>query len=175
MPVLTPQNALLIGFIVAPILFILSAYLTHATRRHILGALVGAGLYAGVNYVWDRAAAAFGWWTYPAWTASGRFPLTGYVLAGIVGGGAFGLVGCRILRRWRWKGLAVFLLFWAVYAVVHDYGGSHLFASSGLMLFGAGPVPILADILWYVTGNAVPQVAIWLIGESPARAGNIQA
>jgi hypothetical protein len=34
-------------------------------------------------------------------------------------------------------------------------------------------VPILADVLWYITGNAVPQAAIWLIGESPARAGNI--
>jgi hypothetical protein len=173
MPVLTPQNALLIGFIVAPGLFIISAYLTHATRRHILGALAGACLYAGVNYVWDRAAAAFGWWTYPAWSASGQFPLTGYILAGIVGGGAFGLVGWHIIRRWRWKGLAVFLLFWAVYALVHDYGGSLLFANSNLMLFGVGPVPILADVLWYITGNAVPQAAIWLIGESPARAGNI--
>ena len=169
MPILTPSQALLIGFIVAPSLFILSAYLPHATRRHILGAVVGASLYAVVNYVWDRAAAAFGWWTYPAWTATGQLPLTVYLLAGIVGGGAFGLVGLRIIQRWCWKGFAVFMLFWAVYAVVHDYGGSLLFASSSLMLFGAGPVPIIANVLCYVTGNAVPQAAIWLIGESPAR------
>ncbi len=165
MPILTPSQALLIGFIVAPCLFILSAFLTHATRRHILAALVGAILYAIINYVWDRFAATFGWWTYPAWTESGQFPLTGYILAGIVGGGAFGLVGWRIIRRWHWKGFAGFLLFWAVYALVHDFGGSHLFASSNLMLFGPGLVPILANVLWYVIGNALPPLTVWLLGD----------
>ncbi len=59
MPIITPSQALLIGFIVAPILFIVSAYFTHASRRHILGAVVGASLYAALNYVWDRAAATY--------------------------------------------------------------------------------------------------------------------
>ena len=167
MPVLTSSQALFIGFIVAPSLFLLSAYFTYATRRHILGALAGAGLYSTVNYIWDRAAAAYGWWTYPAWSESGQFPLTAYILAGIVGGGAFGLVGWRIIRRWRWKGFAGFLLFWAVYAIVHDYGGSVLFTSSRLMVFGVGPVPIVADVLWYVSGNALPPIVIRLIGDSP--------
>jgi hypothetical protein len=165
MPVLLPSQALLIGFIVAPSLFGLSVFFTHASRRHILGALVGAGLYALVNYAWDQAAAAFGWWSYPAWSDTGQFPPAAYLVAGLVGGGAFGLVGWRIIRRWRWKGFAVFLLFWAVYAIVHDYGGSLLFASSRLMLFGAGPVPLIAIVSWYVTGNAVPPVVIWLIGD----------
>ncbi len=160
MPVITSSTVLLIGFIVAPVLFGLSAWLTHAPWRRILGALVGAGLYALVNFLWDRMASAAGWWTYPGWSASVLFPLTGYILAGIVGGGAFGLVGWRIIRRWRWKGLAGFLLFWAFYALLHDVGGSRLFASSALMVFGPGPVPILADVLWYITGNAVPQGAI---------------
>ena len=167
MPVLTPSQALLIGFIVAPSPFILSAYFTHATRRHILGAVVGAGLYSLINYLWDRLAANFGCWTYPAWSADGQFPLTAYALAGIVGGGAMGLIGWRIIRRWHWKGFAGFLLFWAVYAIVHDYGGSLLFASSGLMLFGDGPIPIIAIMLWYVSGNALPPIVIWLIGDSP--------
>ena len=166
MPVLTASQALLIGFIVAPSLFILSAYFTHASRHHILGALVGAGLYSAINYFWDRAAAAFGWWTYPAWTASGQLPWTAYILAGIVGGGASGLIGWRIVRRWRWKGLAGFLLFWALYAVVHDYGGSLLFASSDLMRFGTGLVPIVADMLWYITGNSLSLAAIWFAGET---------
>ncbi len=164
MPTLAPSQALLIGFIVAPVLFILSAYFTHASRRRILGALAGAVLYAILNTIWDHAAAAYGWWTYPGWSATGQFPVTGYILAGIVGGGAFGLVGWRIIRRWHWKGLAGFLLFWGIYAVVHDYGGSQLFASSRLMVFGAGPVPIIANILWYVSGNTLAQAAIWLVG-----------
>jgi len=167
MLVLTSSQATLIAFIVAPGLFLLSAWLTHATRRHLLGALVGACLYAGLNFLWDHFAAAFGWWNYPGWSASGQLPWMIYLLAGLVGGGAGGLVGWRIIRRWRWKGLAGFLLFWVFYALVHDVGGSHLFASSNLMQFGAGSVPILMDILWYVTGNALPQTAIWLIGERP--------
>jgi hypothetical protein len=74
--------------------------------------------------------------------------------------------------RWHWMGLAGFLLFWAVYAIIHDYGGSLLFASSRLMLFGAGPVPIIAVMLWYVIGNALPPIAVWLIGDSPGRVRN---
>ena len=172
MPVISSSQALLIGFIVAPSLFMLSAYFTHATRRHILGAIVGAGLYSLINYLWDRVAANFGWWAYPAWSDSGQFPSTAYILSGIVGGGAMGLVGWRIIRRWRWKGFAGFLLFWAVYAIVHDYGGSLLFASSGLMLFGAGPMPVIAIMLWYISGNALPPIVIWLIGDSPNRTLN---
>ena len=165
-PVLTPSQALLIGFIVAPSLFLLSAYFTRATWRHILGALVGAGVYALVEYIWDRAAATYRWWTYPAWSANGQFPLTGYILAGIVGGGAMGLIGWRIIQRWQWKGLVAFLGFWAVYAIVHDYGGSQMFVSSHLMAIGSGLVPILANMLWYITGNALPQIPIWMIGET---------
>ena len=168
MPILTPSQALVIGFIVAPTLFILFAYLTHATLRHILGAIAGAFLYAVVNYAWDRAAAIFGWWTYPAWSANGQFPLTGYFLAGVVGGGAFGLIGWRIIRRWHWRGYVAYLLFWAVYALIHDYGGSRLFASSQLMVFGPGLVPIIANVFWYITGNALPPIGIWLMGDSPS-------
>lgn len=169
MPTLNPSQALLIGFIVAPILFALSAFLTHATRRHILAALIGAALYAAVNFAWDRLAAGYGWWSYPAWSATGQFPWIGYAMAGLVGGGACGLVGWRIFQRWRWKGFALFLLFWAAYALVHDYGGSLLFASSRLMVFAPGPVPLVADVLWYITGNAVSPVLITIMtGGLPA-------
>ena len=164
---LTPRQALLIGFVVAPTLFVISAYFTRATLRRIVGALVGAATYSAVNYGLDRAAAALGWWTYPAWLGNGQFPLSAYVLAGLVGGGAFGLVGWRILRRWRWQGFIAFLLFWALYAVIHDYGGSKLFASSGLMVFGPGLAPVIANVLWYWVGNAAPQAAIWLVAGPP--------
>ncbi len=165
MPTLTPSQALLIGFIVAPVLFLLSAYFTHATRRQIAGALVGAAAYGAINYLWDQAALRFGWWSYPAWLGTGRAPLTLYILAGIAGS-AMGLVGWRIIRRWGWRGVVGYLLFWMVYAVVHDYGGSKAFASSQLMVFGPGLTPIIAVMLWYVIGNAALLLAIRLIGGS---------
>jgi hypothetical protein len=101
--------------------------------------------------------------------------LTGYILAGIVGGGAFGLVGWRIILRWHWKGFAGFLLFWAVYALVHDFGGSQLFASSNLRLFGSEPVPILANVFWNVTGNALPPLTVWLLGNLLVSISNRQS
>ena len=165
---LTPSQALLIGFIVAPTLFALSAYFTRANMRRIVGALVGAAAYGAINYGWDQVAAGLGWWSYPAWLGTGRAPLTLYALAGIVGG-AFGLVGWRIVRRWGWRGVVGFLLFWAVYAMVHDYGGSKAFASSQLMIFGPGLMPIIAIVLWYITGNAASLLAVRLIG-GPASA-----
>lgn len=162
---LTPQQALLIGFIVAPLLFALCAYFTRANVRRIAGALVGAAAYGAINYGWDQAAIHFGWWSYPAWLGTGRAPLTLYVLAGIVGGGAMGLIGWRIVRRWpKGRGLVGYLLFWAFYAVVHDYGGSKAFASSQLMVFGPGLLPIIAIISWYIMGNAAAVLAIRIIG-----------
>jgi len=83
-----------------------------------------------------------------------------------------GLIGWRIVRRWGWRGLLGFLLFWAAYAVVHDYGGSKAFASSQLMVFGPGLTPIIAVILWYVTGNAATLLAIRIVG-GPANADSL--
>jgi len=171
MPTLTPSQALLIGFIVVPIIFTLCAYFTRANVRRIVGALAGAVAYGALNYTWDRVAIPLGWWSYPAWLGTGRAPLTLYVLAGIVGG-ACGLVGWRIMRPWGWKGLVGFLLFWAAYAVVHDYGGSKAFSSSQLMVFGPGLTPIVADMLWFVTGNAASLLAIRLVG-GPAGADSL--
>ena len=65
MPTLTPLQALRIGFVVAPILFLASAYLTRADRRRIVGALAGAAAYGVLTYGWDRLAATVGWWHYP--------------------------------------------------------------------------------------------------------------
>jgi hypothetical protein len=40
-----------------------------------------------------------------------------------------------------------------------------------LMVFAPGLLPILADMLWYLTGNAVPQAAIWWLGRGSGMAG----
>ena len=168
---LTPQQALLIGSIIAPLLFGLCAYFTRANVRRIASAVVGAAAYSAINYAWDQVAERLGWWSYPAWLGTGRAPLTLYFLAGVAGG-AMGLIGWRIARRWGWKGVVGYLLFWTAYAVVHDYGGSMAFASSQLMVFGPGFLPLLADMLWYVTGNAAVLLAIRLIG-GPMRSGSL--
>ena len=56
MPTLTPRQALLIGFIVAPLLFGLSAYFTRANRKRILAALLAALAFGLGNLLWDQLA-----------------------------------------------------------------------------------------------------------------------
>ena len=166
---LTPSLALLIGFIVAPVLFGLCAYFTRATRRRVLSALAAAPAYAALNILWDRVAAGLGWWTFPfasSWVET--VPL--YVPAGLVAGGAFGLVGWRVVRRWpRGRGLAAFLLAWGVWGVIHDYGGLAATGATNLLTFGPGVTPVIADFLTYVTCGALAQLAIRLVA-GPASA-----
>ena len=54
MPALTPRQALLLGLVIAPVLFIVCAYFTRANARRIVGALAGVVAYGASNYVWDR-------------------------------------------------------------------------------------------------------------------------
>jgi hypothetical protein len=169
MPTLTPSLAFIIGFIVAPVLFALSAYFTRAPARGIIGALAGAVAYSTLNIIWDRLAAAAGWWVYPfASTWVDTLPL--YIPAGLVAGGAFGLVGWRVSRRWpKGRGLVAFLLVWGVWGVIHDFGGLAITGATNLMTFGPGLAPVIADFLTYVTCGALAQLAMRLVA-GPASA-----
>ena len=162
---LTPQQALIIGGVVSPIILVVIAFFTRASKRRFVGALVGAVAYGVLNFALDRLAFAAGWWQYPAWASSGQL-LFLYIPAGIVGG-AFGLIGWRVMRRFSWRGLIGFLLVWSVWGVIHDVGGSAAFASSNFMVFGSGIVPLLADVAVFAACGAVAQVAIWLVAGPP--------
>ena len=159
MPTFTPALTLTIGFIVAPILLGLSAYFTRASLHRLAAAVIGAVAYAVLNILWDRVAAAAGWWVYPfAPTWLETVPL--YIPAGLVAGGAFGLIGWRVTRRWPGgRGLLIFLLAWGVWGVIHDYGGLAITGASNLMTFGPGPAPAIADFFTYVSCGALAQLA----------------
>lgn len=172
MPTLSSTQATVIGFIVAPILFVACAYFSRANKQRILAALAGSAAYSMLNFVWDQAAEALGWWNYPGYSADGKLPLTLYILAGIAGGGAMSFIGWRVLRRWGRRGLLSWVLLWMLYAVLHDYGGSKTVGREGLMVFGPSPIPILADILQFVALSTVPLVVMRFIA-GPADAGGL--
>ena len=65
MPVLTHAQTLIIGAIVAPVLFAASILLTGARGRQILGGVAGAAAYGFATFTWDHIAAIEGWWHYP--------------------------------------------------------------------------------------------------------------
>ncbi len=170
MPTLTPAQALLIGLIVAPLMFSLCAYLTRASLRRAASGLVGVIAFSLVQYVWDRAAAVAGWWSYPGYGTTGSLPMPVaiYLFSGLVYAG-FGLIGWRIARRYGWKGLLAFLAGWSLWGFIHDNAGSALFSSSRLMIIGPGAAARIADFLVYATCMASVLFAIRVTG-GPFRA-----
>jgi hypothetical protein len=168
----TPTLALTIGYIVAPILFALSAYFTRATTRRISGALAGAVAYGALNFIWDRVAAATGWWVLP-FASSWFDTLPDYIPGGLVNGGAFGLIGWRVIRRWPGgRDLIGFLLAWGVLGVLHDYGGLAATGATNMLTFEPGFAPVAADFLTYTTCGALAQFAMGRVA-GPARADRL--
>jgi hypothetical protein len=165
MPILTPSQVIIIGFIVAPGLFALSAYFTRANLRRTASALVGVVAFGLVQYAWDRVAAVTGWWSYPAYGPNGSLPMPVaiYIFSGLVYAG-FGLVGWRIARHYGWTGLLGFLIAWSLWGFIHDTVGSALFSNSRLMVLGSGPAALVADFLVYAICMTSVLLAIRVIG-----------
>lgn len=92
-----------------------------------------------------------------------------YIPAGLVAGGAFGLVGWRLTRRYGRTGFVLFILLWSLWGIIHDFGGGAAFQSSNLMAFASGPVPILLDGTLYATCQLTAQ-AIMRVIAGPANA-----
>src|SRR5438105_340625 len=152
--VLTPIQALVTGFVVAPSIFIACAYFTRASTRRVAGALAGAAAYGALNVLWDEVAFANGWWQYPAWSVLEPWWRLLYIPVGLIGG-ANALIGWRVLRRFGARGWLVFLGAWTLWGGLHDLGGSQLFASSNFMVFGSGVAPVLADLAEFASCAAL--------------------
>ncbi len=165
MPTLSPSQVFLIGLIVAPVIFILSAFFLRANPRRSASGLLGGFAFGLLNIGWDLVAENEGWWHYPAFNSTGVLPPAFYFFASLVLG-AFALIGWRITRRYGQKGMIAFLILWSLWGYIHDIGGSSLFASSRLMVIGPGFIPRLADFLLYMTGMALSlSVVRWVGGK----------
>jgi hypothetical protein len=135
-------------------MFAVIAFFSRAGWRRIVGVLIAAIPVIPMVMFYDRIAAQMGWWHYPAVTAANA-PLAWYVAAALGYGAAFGLVGWRIIRRWKIRGLLAFLLLFALFGVARDYGYS---VTTRFIVFGPGPVPLLADLFAYGSAAAVVQL-----------------
>ena len=82
-------------------------YFTRATARRVLGALAGGVAVAVAGFGVERLCQALGLWHYPS-DDSGRGPLLMYPLLALVWA-ALALIGWRVVRRFGWRGEAVFL------------------------------------------------------------------
>jgi hypothetical protein len=162
MNLLSP-TLLVASIAVTAIIFAGVAFLSRAGIRRIAGVLLAAIPVIPMVMCYDSIASWFGWWRYPSVTG-GNAPLAWYVAAALGYGAAFGLVGWRVVRRWEMRGLLVFILLFALFGVARDYGYS---TTTHFIIFGPGPIPLLADLLSYGSAAAVVQLLMrWIVGSA---------
>ena len=149
----------LAGVAVTALLFAVVAYFTRAAPRRIIGTLTAAAPLVPLVMFYDAFAAPHGWWRYPSVT-TGSAPLAWYIAAALGYGAALGLVGWRVIRRWRARGLVIFLSLFALLGVTRDYAYS---VTTDLIVFGPGPIPWLADLFAYASGGALVQLLMRLL------------
>lgn len=149
---------------VSVLLFAIAAYFTKADLRRVGAALLGAAAAALVNMEWDLLAARFGWWRY-AFSTDALPPILLYVVAGLVFGGALGLVGWRVIRRFGLSGAFGFFATFVALGVLRDASYA---ARGDLLVFEPGWAPYVADALGWFSLAAIAQAAIWFAGNAPS-------
>ncbi len=162
---LLDSNLLFASIAITAILFVLVAYFTRASLKRSLGALLSAIPVIPLVLTFDSIAAHLGWWHYPAFPTS-HAPLAWYIAAAIGYGAALGLIGWRVIRRWSTPGLVLFIILFASFGVVRDYGYS---VTTQIIIFGQGVLPWLADLFAYASAALLVQALMrWIIGPAQA-------
>ena len=152
-------------------LFGAAVYLTRAKRRRMAGALMATLIFTALNVLWDVAAHEAGWWSYPS-QARPFLPLPVYFAQDLVWGGALGLVGWRIQRRFGLRGVAAFVLLLSVIAAVRDFAYASI---TKAIAFGPSPASPLAEFACWATLLAIAQATIRLVGGPSTRDGLARA
>jgi len=155
---------LLLSLLITTLLFAVIAFFTRATRRRIAGALIAAIPIVPLVMFYDAIAARLGWWRYPS-VITGAAPLAWYLAAALGYGAAFGLIGWRVIRRFGWRGLVVFLIALAAFGVARDVTYAR---TTNLIEFGPGPLPLLADFFAYASAAALVQILIYALAGAPS-------
>lgn len=115
----TPQRVLIAASCIYLIVMVVTAYLTRATRRRVVGALIG-GVAVGVGGVGIECLAhAREWWRYPFVETAYGPPLIYPVVVLLFA--ALALIGWRVTRRFGWRGQAAFLSAVTVVGTLRDY------------------------------------------------------
>src|SRR5262249_3934444 len=147
------------------LVFLLCVYLSRAPALRVLASIAGGVAFAVGNVVFDFIAYRAGLWSYPgleershgqlAWSAA-----VGIAVAGIA------LIGWRVHRRYKQKGLVIFLLAFAAFGLVRDWAMSRT-AARGILVFGAGAIPWIADYIgWLVLTTVAIMVQFAIAGDS---------
>ena len=148
--------------------FALVVFFTRAGPRRIGAALVASLVVGAFVAVVDALAYEPGLWRYPI-VDTPIGPPAFYVASGLGYGGGAGLIGWRLVRRFGPRAFGWFVAFFIVYGPLRDYVGA---ATSGLIVFGPGPVPAIADSLAWGAGTALGLAIVLGVG-GPAGADRL--
>ncbi len=125
-----------------------------------------------LNILVDILAYYNGWWYYPSSTVA-YGPLGYYIITAIFYGAGIALIGWRVNRRFGLRGISLFIIFFGFYGVIRDFTESAATRFSNLIIFGHGPIPILADGLAWVILIAIAQLVMMLL-TGPAKADRLR-
>ena len=160
---MTTQQILLMDFLYLAFLGAV-IYLTRATARRIAGALAGGAAGALLALGAIVLGEAQGWWRLPSGPTP-YFRLQLYLGLAISMTPTY-LIIWRVVRRFGWRGLAVFLGAVAVIGPPRDYLIAAMFPE--WMVFAPGVAPVLADAATYVGMVALGYTVMRLVA-GPSR------
>jgi hypothetical protein len=164
---LLDPNLLIVGVAITAMMFAVVAFFSRASLRRVVSVLIAAIPVMPMVMFYDKIAAQFGLWHYPAVTGASA-PLAWYVAAALWYGAALGLIGWRVIRHWEMPGLFAFVVLFALFGVARDYA-YHL--TTQLIVFGPGPLPLLADLFAYSSAAVVVQLLMrWIVGPAKSDA-----
>jgi hypothetical protein len=147
-PILLMTGGYFVGLVVV-------VYVTRATSRRVLGAVCGGAVVGAISMGIIALCESIGWWRMPI--ASTPFQSLLLYFAISVSVSPIYLVTWRIVRRFGWRGLAIFTAVVTIIGAPRDYFIAAKFPQ--WMVFSPGVAPILADSVAYflivVAGHAV--------------------
>ena len=165
---MSPQEFLLVAMGVHLAYLCAAVHFTRASVRRVLGALVGGVVVAVFGFGVELVCQALGQWHYPS-DDTGRGPLLMYPSLALLWA-TLALIGWRVMRRYGWRGEAVFLASVALLGTLRDYfvAGQAL----GAIVLAPGVTTVLVEIVCWAGQTALTQALMWLVA-GPAAADRL--
>lgn|SRR5262245_1045866 len=136
-----------------------AVYISRATLRRLLGALVGAAAFTLVGSELVRVAHSFGWWRY-ALPDMPPIPLLLLVFDVVLYAALLALISWRVNRRFGWRGQMMFVGIMALHGPLRDYVGA---AATELIVITPGVMPFIGWAIFWMCGIATMQAIMRLV------------